>query len=107
MRSALAHELAAGFDGLFVERRTHLGLVDLAAGSAIYLPAGQEHGIGVVSDRARIVTILTPGSFSRFVQAAGTPFEGDQPEQWEFDVSRIVQAAAEHDIVITGPPPAV
>lgn len=81
--------------------------VDLSAGSAIYLPAGQEHGIGVVSDRARVVTILTPGSFSRFVQAAGTPFEGDQPEQWEFDVSRIVRAAAEHDIVITGPPPAV
>ena len=81
--------------------------VDLGLGSAIYLPAGQEHGIGVVSERARILTILTPGSFSRFVQAAGTPFEGDEPTQWEFDVSRIMAAAAEHDIVITGPPPTV
>jgi hypothetical protein len=61
----------------------------------------------VVSERARIVTILTPGSFSRFVRAAGTPFEGDEPEQWEFDVSRIVQAAAEHGIQVTGPPPTI
>jgi quercetin dioxygenase-like cupin family protein len=81
--------------------------VDLAAGSAAYLPAGQEHGLGVLSERARIVTITTPGSFSRFVQAAGTPLEGDEPAQWDFDVSRLMAAAAEHDIVITGPPPAV
>ena len=80
---------------------------DLAAGSAIYLPAGQEHGIGVVSERARILTILTPGSFSRFVQAAGTPVEGDAPAQWDFDVSRVMAAAGEHDIEITGPPPAL
>jgi quercetin dioxygenase-like cupin family protein len=81
--------------------------VDLGAGSAIYLPAGQEHGMGVVSEQARIVTILTPGSFSRFVQAAGTPFSGDEPAQWEFDVSRLMHAAAEHGIEVTGPPPAV
>ena len=81
--------------------------VDLAAGSAIYLPAGQEHGIAVLSERARILTILTPGSFSRFVQAAGTPLDGDEPAQWDFDVSRIMSAAEQHDIVITGPPPSV
>jgi quercetin dioxygenase-like cupin family protein len=81
--------------------------VDLTAGAAIYLPAGQEHGLGVVSERARIVTITTPGSFSRFVQAAGVPLEGDVPAQWEFDVPRLVRTAAEHDIEITGPPPTV
>ena len=81
--------------------------VDLAAGSAIYLPAGQEHGMGVVSQQARIVTITTPGSFSRFVQAAGVPVEGDVPAQWEFDVARLMRAAAEHDIEVTGPPPVI
>lgn len=81
--------------------------VDLAAGSAIYLPAAQEHGMGVVSERARVVTITTPGSFSRFVQAAGVPVEGDVPAQWEFDVSRLARAAGEHGIQVTGPPPTV
>ena len=81
--------------------------VDLPAGSAIYLPAGQEHGLGVVSEQARVVTITTPGSFSRFVRAAGVPFEGDVPAQWEFDVPRLARIAAEHDIEVTGPPPAV
>ncbi len=81
--------------------------VDLSAGSAIYLPAAQEHALGVVSDSARIVTITTPGSFSRFVQAAGLPFQGDRPAQWEFDVSRLRGIAAAHDIEVTGPPPTV
>ena len=83
------------------------GSVDLDAGSAIYLPAEQEHALGVVSDRARIVTITTPGSFSRFVAGAGRPFEGEVPAQWEFDVPSLVAAAAEHGIEVTGPPPQV
>ncbi len=81
--------------------------VDLGPGAAIYLPAGQEHGMGVVSDRARIVTITTPGSFSAFVQAAGVPVDGDEPAQWEFDVSRLMSNAAAHDIQVTGPPPTI
>ena len=81
--------------------------VDLGAGAAIYLPAGQEHGMGIVSDSARVVTILTPGSFSRFVRSAGVPFQGDEPAQWEFDVSRLMGAAAAHGIQVTGPPPTI
>lgn len=79
--------------------------LDLAEGGAIYLPRGQEHAFGIVSDRARILTITTPGAFASFVTAAGVEIDGEAPTTWDFDVARIMAAAAEHRIDITGPPP--
>ncbi len=44
-------------------------------------------------------------SFADFVRAAGVPVQGDAPATWEFDVGRILSAAAAHDIDVVGPPP--
>lgn len=79
--------------------------MDLDPGSAVYLPPAQEHAFGVISDRARILTLTTPGSFASFVTAAGVQIDGEVPAQWDFDVARIMTAAADHGIAITGPPP--
>lgn len=79
--------------------------MDLDPGSAVYLPPAQEHAFGVTSHRARILTITTPGSFADFVTAAGVQVDGEVPAQWEFDVTSIMAAAADHGIEITGPPP--
>lgn len=81
--------------------------VDLAAGGAIYLPANQDHAFGVLSERVRLLTITTPGSFASFISTAGVAVEADVPAQWEFDVGRIMGAAAGHGIEITGPPPSL
>ncbi len=88
-------------------RAWHLGTAhDLESGAAVYLPAGQEHAFAVTSERARILTVTTPGAFADFVRAAGVPADGDVPTHWEFDVARIMSAAAGNGIDITGPPPA-
>lgn len=83
------------------------GSVDVAAGGAVYLPPGREHAFGVLSDRARLITIATPGSFARFAAAAGVPVDGDVPATWEFDVQRILAQAPLARIDITGPPPSL
>ena len=89
-------------------RAWHLGMThDLDAGSAVYLPAGQEHAFAVTTERARVLTVTTPGGFADFVRAAGVPADGAVPEQWEFDVGRIMSAAADNGIDITGPPPSL
>lgn len=89
-------------------RAWHLGTPhDLEAGSAVYLPAGQEHAFAVTSARARIITVTTPGTFGHFVATAGIAADGDVPTHWEFDVGRIMAAAADNGIEITGPPPAL
>ncbi len=78
---------------------------DLGPGDAVYLPPAQEHAFGVTSDRARLLTVTTPGSFARFVTAAGVRVDGEVPARWDFDVARIAGAAALHGLEITGPPP--
>ena len=89
-------------------RAWHLGTPhDLSAGSAVYLPAGQEHAFAVSSDRARVITVTTPGMFGDFVAAAGIAAEGVVPARWEFDVGRISAAASANGIDITGPPPSL
>jgi hypothetical protein len=79
----------------------------LEAGGAVYLPAGQPHALGVRSERARIITVTAPGGFASFVTAAGVPVTADPPTTWDFDMSRLLSAAADHDIDIVGPPPAL
>jgi quercetin dioxygenase-like cupin family protein len=87
-------------------RAFHRGTcLHLDTGSAVYLPPAQEHAFGVTSAHARILTLTTPGSFASFVTAAGVEVDGEVPAQWDFDVARIVAAAADHGIEITGPPP--
>ena len=77
----------------------------LDAGSAVFLPAGQPHALGIRSEQARVLTVAVPGGFAGFVSAAGEPVSGEVPETWDFDIGRIMQAAPEHGIDIVGPPP--
>lgn len=80
---------------------------ELDAGDAVYLPSGQAHAFGIRTPTARVLTVTAPGGFADFVDAAGVPVSGDVPATWEFDVGRIMGAAAKHDIDIVGPPPAL
>ena len=77
----------------------------LDAGSAVFLPAGQPHALGIRSERARVITITVPGGFADFVSAAGVSVTGSVPATWDFDEERILQAAPLHGIDIVGPPP--
>ena len=78
---------------------------DLDAGSAIYLPSGQPHAFGIRTERARLISVTAPGSFSAFVVEAGVPVTGRTPTVWDFDPARIRSAAPQHGIDIVGPPP--
>jgi quercetin dioxygenase-like cupin family protein len=78
---------------------------NLAAGGAVYLPSGLPHAFRVETPLARLITITVPGGFADFVRTAGMSIEGDVPAAWEFDMARIMSAAARHGIEIVGPPP--
>lgn len=77
----------------------------LAPGTAAYLPAGLAHALRVEQDGTRLLTITAPAGFADFVRQAGVPVEGPAPATWDFDLGRIMSAAAQHGIDIVGPPP--
>ena len=81
--------------------------IELGAGGAVYLPAERPHAFGIRSDRARLITVTVPAGFAGFVRSAGIPVTGDVPQQWEFDLGRLMGAAPQHGIEIVGPPPAL
>ncbi|MEI6372207.1 MAG: cupin domain-containing protein [Actinomycetes bacterium] len=81
--------------------------VSLASGGAVYLPPDQPHAFGVTSPTARLISVTAPAGFAGFVQAAGIPVNGEVPATWEFDMGALMSAAADHDIDIVGPPPAL
>ena len=81
-------------------------VLDLDAGDAVHLPAGQPHAFGIRTSEARLITVTVGAGFADFVRAAGVPLAaGEQPQTWEFDVGRLVEAAPKHGIDIVGPPP--
>ena len=65
-------------------------------GAAILLPRGVEHGVAVVSARARVLAVLTPAGFEGFYR----DLSGAAP-----DLERLVATAARYGCEITGPPP--
>ncbi len=77
---------------------------ELDAGGAVYLPPGRPHAFGIRTEEARLITVCGP-TFASFVTAAGVPMTDGGSATWDFDVDRIMSAAAEHDIDIVGPPP--
>ena len=76
-------------------------------GGALYLPADLQHAFGVVSSTARLISVTAPAGFAGFVRDAGIPVDGDVPASWEFDIGALMAAAAQHQIEIVGPPPAL
>jgi hypothetical protein len=83
--------------------------VHVPIGTAIFVPRGVEHAYTITSERARILTMLTPAGFERFYQ------EYDAVTARSHTVlpslEQVVALAARYGCEITGPhpgrPPAV
>lgn len=88
-----------------IDGEEHLG----RPGSFISVPRGVQHAMMVVSETARALTLLTPGSPSveAFFRDAGDPAPGRElPPPGPLDLERIRAAAERHDALeILGPPP--
>jgi quercetin dioxygenase-like cupin family protein len=77
----------------------------VGAGGMTFTPKGVPHAFLVISDRARLLTLQTPGIGQAFYRGASEPATDDTSET--VDIARI-QASAKanpHGIEILGPPP--
>ncbi len=72
--------------------------VTAPAGTAVLLPRGIDHAFAVVTESARVLTVLAPAGFEGFHRELGEPSAGEVLE-------RLVITAARGDCEITGPPP--
>lgn len=92
----LEGEIALYFDG---EERT------VGVGGVAVLPRGVPHAFKVISEKARLLTLHTPGTDEDFYRLASEPApESSAPAPVDFD--RVGAAAAQTEaIVILGPPP--
>lgn len=75
-------------------------------GSFVLLPRGVPHTFRVKDGRdARWLTLLSPGGSERFFAEAGTPATGPGlPPGGAFDLTRLREVSAAHDMEIVGPP---
>jgi quercetin dioxygenase-like cupin family protein len=69
--------------------------VDAPAGSCLTLPRNGEHSYRVISDEARLLTIVTPAGLEGFYREIATPDS--------LPVEQLVCLAARYGITITGP----
>jgi hypothetical protein len=78
-------------------------------GGVAFVPRGVSHAVMVTTDRARMLTLATPGSASleRFFKDVGEPATGHSlPPSAPLPLERIRAAAMLHGaVVILGPPP--
>lgn len=75
-------------------------------GAFVFLPRGIEHTFKVGPEGARLLTMLVPGGFGKFVTEAGEPaMRLTVPDSGPVDPKRLAELASRHGIVITGPPP--
>jgi quercetin dioxygenase-like cupin family protein len=77
----------------------------VGAGGMMFTPKGVAHAFVVVSDRARLLTLQTPGIGQAFYYDASEPASDDTSETVDF--ARIQASARENPrgIQILGPPP--
>jgi quercetin dioxygenase-like cupin family protein len=77
----------------------------VGAGGMTFTPKGVPHAFLVLSDRARLLTMQTPGIGQAFYRAASEAATGDASET--VDIPRIQVAAKENSrgIELLGPPP--
>jgi len=71
--------------------------VEVSAGTAMFLPRGDEHAFVAATEKARVLSFFAPAGFERFYRemAATGPL----------DVERLVTIAARYGCEITGPTP--
>ena len=77
----------------------------VGAGGMTFTPKGVPHAFLVVSDRARLLTLQTPGIGQAFYRGASEPATDDTSET--VDIARIQASAKENPrgIELLGPPP--
>jgi quercetin dioxygenase-like cupin family protein len=75
-------------------------------GSLVFLPRGIAHGFTVsAAGPGRIIVVVSPGGFDKFVAAAGEPARDLRlPQPVPPDPARLTQIAAAHGIQILPPP---
>ena len=75
------------------------------AGSFVFIPKGTVHAFkNVGTETAKMLTLLTPAGFERFLEEAGRPAgEGTAPPPGPEDIERGIAAASKYDIEILPP----
>jgi quercetin dioxygenase-like cupin family protein len=77
----------------------------LTAGDTLELPRGMPHAHAVTSEKARALTIATPGGFERLFTDLGVPaLPGTSPPP--VDIAVLTEAVTRLGVQIVGPPPA-
>lgn len=76
------------------------------AGSTFVFRRNVPHAYAIVSERARILMMLTPGGGENFFRQAGAPAQRrDLPPPGERNLEQFQAAAAGNGVVLLGPPP--
>jgi quercetin dioxygenase-like cupin family protein len=76
----------------------------VAKGGLSFVPRGVAHAFVVVSDRARLLTLKTPGIGQEFYRGASEPATNDSVDK--VDIARVQASAKQHGgIELLGPPP--
>jgi len=83
--------------------------IDLAAGEFAFAPRGIPHAYLVRSDRARMLTTLSPAGLEELFVACGVPVTGEEPPTEEVlpPPEELIRLFADHGCEIVGPPPSL
>ena len=73
--------------------------VTAPAGTAVLLPRGIDHAYAVVTESARVLTVLAPAGFEGLYRELG-----EEPRAGGAELERLVATAARYGCEITGPP---
>jgi quercetin dioxygenase-like cupin family protein len=81
--------------------------IDLSAGDYAFAPRGITHAYIVRSERARMLTTISPAGLEQLFIACGVPVAGDEPPAEEVmpPVEEMIRLFAEYGCEIVGPPP--
>jgi quercetin dioxygenase-like cupin family protein len=58
-------------------------MVEAKAGDIVFMPRGIPHHFKILSEKAMITLVITPGGFDRFFEAITLPYKGDTPPSVE------------------------
>jgi quercetin dioxygenase-like cupin family protein len=105
LHSDPSHETFYVLEGVLrfhVDGEEHL----VEAGQTVAIRRGVPHAFMIESTTARFLVLNTPGGHDRFFRAGGEPaLSRDFGSAPEPDHDRTLAAAAEHGVVLLGPPP--
>lgn len=78
---------------------------DVSPGDFVLVPRGVPHAFKVSASGAHTLQVATSGELAAFIEAASDPAPSvELPASAAYDRRRVVAAAAEHGMVVVGPP---